>query len=71
MYSEHNDKVICVNTGGVPTLTLLKVYEAKVYYTDSPYIGIKDDIGDFRNFKRERFNLLSEYRSNKLNTIGI
>lgn len=68
---ESYDRVICISTGGVPTLTLNKVYDAKIYYADSPYWGVIDDVGDFRNFKNKRFTLLSEYRLNKLDTIGI
>jgi hypothetical protein len=78
-YMEINDRVICVDTGGVPTLTLYKIYDARIYdpYTDIQYsntppnIGVIDDAGEFRNFKRKRFMLLSEWRLNKLESIGI
>lgn len=69
--SESYDRVMCVSTGGVPTLTLNKVYDAKIYYADSPYWGVTDDIGDFRNFKKKRFILLSEYRIDKLKQVGL
>lgn len=70
-----DDRVICVDTGGVPTLTLGKVYDARIYnYRGEdvhPYIGVFDDVGENRNFKRKRFMLLSEWRLSKLKEVGI
>ena len=45
-YMEINDRVICVDTGGVPTLTLGKVYPAKIYdkYNTHPNIGVIDTL---------------------------
>jgi len=68
-----NERVICVNKGGVPTLTLNKVYDAKIYDDNIRmlFVGLFNDKGEYRNFKMERFMLLSEWRSNKLKELGI
>jgi hypothetical protein len=67
--SYQSDRVICVDTGGVPTLTKGKVYDGKIF--TNGYVGVTDDTNDYRNFKSKRFMLLSEHRLNKLGEVGI
>ncbi len=71
-----DNKFICINTGGMGTLTLNKVYDAKIKhsYNTPPYasvIDVIDDRGDERIFLLKWFMSVSEFRSKKLNDIGI
>ena len=56
-------KVICVDTGGVPALTLYKVYDGMIWEN---YIRIIDDYNESRAYKSKRFQLLTEFRADKL-----
>ena len=64
-----NDKVICIHTGRVPSLTLHKIYDGFIY--NSGYVRITDDNGKSKAYKGERFMKLSEYRQKKLKELGI
>ncbi len=57
------NKVICVDTGGVPALTLHKVYDGMLW---DNYIRIIDDYNESRAYKSKRFQLLTEFRADKL-----
>ena len=63
-----NDKVICIHTGRVPSLTLHKIYDGFIFATT---IRVVDDSGYVKTYKGERFMRLSEYRQNKLKELGI
>lgn len=67
------DKVICIHTGRVPSLTLHKIYDAFIFYPTREYstIQVVDDSGRVKTYKGERFMRLSEFRQNKLNELGI
>ena len=64
-----NDKVICVHTGRVPSLTLHKIYNGHIYHNG--YVRITDDSGESKAYKGERFMRLSDFRQNKLKELGI
>lgn len=73
---EKTDKYVCVLPGfgiSIVPLTLNKVYDGKLPFLnyDNGYITVVDDEGNQRNFKSDRFVLLSDYRINRLNEIGI
>jgi hypothetical protein len=67
------EKFICIDTGGIDTLTLNKVYDGIV--RGSPFypnvLDIIDDKGVERIFLQKWFMSVSELRSKKLNDIGI
>jgi hypothetical protein len=72
-------KVICVSTGGVPYLTLHKIYDGFISRIPVLHSSLKEDstiqVVDDRNrvttYKRERFMELDEFRENKLKELGI
>lgn len=73
---EDDNKFICINTGGMNTLTLNKVYDGAIKhsYNTPPYssvIDITDDRGDVRIFLLKWFMSVSEFRSNRLKEVGI
>ena len=65
-----NDKVICIHTGRVPSLTLHKIYDGFIF-PSATTIRVVDDSGYVKTYKGERFMRLSEYRQNKLKELGI
>jgi len=66
-----NDKVICIHTGRVPSLTLHKIYDGFIFPFPATNIRVVDDSGYVKTYKGERFMKLSEYRQNKLKELGI
>ena len=66
-------KVICVSTGGVPELTLHKIYDAFIFQPSHPNntIQVVNDKNKVTTYKSERFMTLDEYRENKLKELGI
>ena len=60
------DKVICVHTGRVPSLTLLKIYDGFIFPPPATTIQVVDDSGYLKTYKGERFMRLREYNLNKL-----
>lgn len=66
-------KVICVSTGGVPELTLHKIYDGFLFQPSHPTstIQVVNDKNKVTTYKRKRFMELDEFRQNKLNQLGI
>ncbi len=67
------EKLICVNTGRVPHLTLHKIYDGFIFHplSENSTIKVVDDSGYVKTYKSERFMILSEYRQTKLKELGI
>lgn len=66
-----NDKVICIHTGRVPSLTLHKIYDGFIFPLPATTIRVVDDSGYVKTYKGERFMRLSDYRQKKLKELGI
>lgn len=66
-------KVICVSTGGVPYLTLHKIYDGFIFYPlkEDSTIQVVDDRNRVTTYKSKRFMKLDEFRENKLKELGI
>ena len=69
-------KVICVDTGGVPELTLHKIYDGFIFRPSDKSltpttIQVVNDKHKAITYKSKRFMILSEYRQLKLNELGI
>jgi len=66
-------KVICVSTGGVPELTLHKIYDAFIFQPLHPNsrIQVVNDKNKVTTYKGKRFMELDEFRENKLKELGI
>ena len=66
-------KVICVSTGGVPELTLHKIYDGFIFQPSHPNttIQVVNDKNKVTTYKGKRFMELDEFRQNRLNELGI
>jgi hypothetical protein len=66
-------KVICVSTGGVPELTLHKIYDGFIFQPSNPTttIQVVNDKNKVTTYKGKRFMKLDEFRENKLKELGI
>jgi hypothetical protein len=64
-------KVICVSTGGVPELTLHKIYDGFIFQQSGTTIQVVNDKNKVTTYKSKRFMVLSEYRELKLKELGI
>ena len=66
-------KVICVSTGGVPELTLHKIYDGFIFQPSNPTttIQVVYDKNKVTTYKGKRFMKLDEFRENKLKELGI
>jgi len=69
------EKLICVNTGRDPHLTLHKIYDGFIFHPiivgADYFISVVDDSGYVKTYKSERFMRLSEYRQTKLKELEI
>lgn len=62
-------KVICVHTGRVPSLTLLKIYDGFIFPPPATTIQVVDDNGYLKTYKGERFMRLDDFREQQLNKL--
>jgi hypothetical protein len=66
-------KVICVNSDGVPYLTLHKIYDGFIFYPlkEDNTIQVVDDRNLITTYNCKRFMLLDEFRESKIKELGI
>jgi len=62
-------EIVCINNSDShPYLTIGKIYDTDNKFTEYFYL-IKDDLGCFAYYSRDRFITLAEFRNKRINEI--